>query len=141
MYTDGQTPPWTDIPRQTPPGRCPLPSQTPPADTAPSHQTTTAVDGTYSTEMHLCLTSFLSRFIRRASSNNSSGSSHRPSSVSQEEFIDWIQEQNAERDNSDDDDPLRDAFALLDADKDGFLNKVKYFGSIEFFTEGRSLHA
>ena len=45
--------------------------------------------------------------------------------MSQEEFIDWIQEQNAERDNSDDDDPLRDAFALLDADKDGFRNKVK----------------
>ena len=41
--------------------------------------------------------------------------------MKQEEFIDWMQEQTSQ----DDDDPLRDAFTLLDTDKDGFLKKVQ----------------
>ena len=61
-----------------------------------------------------------SRFIRRASSNNSTGSPRRRSSVKQDEFIEWMEEQTSEQD----DDPLRDAFTLLDTDKDGFLKKV-----------------
>ncbi len=86
-----------------------------------------------STLVAIC-TSEICRFIRRASSTdetdptgagqrNGVDASQKPMSsqdrVDHEEFLNWVRNEGTEQN-----DPLRDAFTLLDSDNDGFLSKV-----------------